>query len=373
MSKIPNGFEVIELFESFSPRKYAVEGDKVGLQIGTLNKQVEVVMTALDVTDAVVEEAIAMNADLIIAHHPPIFRPLKALRTDQPAGRLLEKCIKNDIAIYAAHTNLDVAEGGVNDLLARALNLQNTKVLSPTYEEKLKKLAVYVPAEHAEAVREAVGGAGAGKIGKYSHCSFSSEGRGTFLPLEGSSPFIGDPGRLERAEEVKLETVFPASIEKKVLTAMLKAHPYEEAAYDVYELDQKGLEMGLGRIGSLEREMTLGEFSDVVKKAFDVDSVRVVGDLHAKVKTCAVLGGDGNKYWMDAKFSGADVFVTGDIYYHTAHDAMMAGLHMIDPGHNIEKVMKQGVTDLLLSLCEEKKFEVSIVPSVIDTDPFTFM
>ncbi|KZZ85960.1 Nif3-like dinuclear metal center hexameric protein [Bacillus sp. SJS] len=373
MSKIPNGYEVIELFESFSPKRYAVEGDKIGLQVGTLNKPVKQVMIALDVLDEVVDEAISQNVDLIIAHHPPIFRPLKALRTDQPAGQLLEKCIKHDIAIYAAHTNLDVAEGGVNDLLAQALNLQDTKVLSPTYEEKLKKLTVFVPASHKDEVRTAIGLAGAGSIGKYSRCSFAAQGTGSFLPMEGANPFIGEAGKLEEADEFRIETVFPENLEKKVVSAMMKAHPYEEPAYDIHTLDQKGIEMGLGRIGKLEGEITLREFTEQVKKALNVETVRVVGDLDAKVKKCAVLGGDGNKYLYDAKFSGADVYVTGDLYYHTAHDAMMMGLNVIDPGHNVEKVMKQGVTDLMLSLFEEKKYEVSIIPSAVHTDPFTFI
>ncbi|AZB43652.1 Nif3-like dinuclear metal center hexameric protein [Bacillus sp. FJAT-42376] len=373
MSKIPNGYEIIELFESFSPKRYAVEGDKIGLQIGTLHKPVKKILIALDVLDEVVDEAIEQNCELIIAHHPPIFRPLKHVRTDQPAGKLLEKCIKHDIAVYAAHTNLDVADGGVNDMLAQALHLQDTKVLSPTAEEKLKKMTVFVPSTHAEAVRKAMGDAGAGNIGNYSHCSFSANGTGTFLPLEGSSPFIGEAGKLEEAEEVRIETIYPSTLEKKLLSAMLKAHPYEEAAFDIHTLDQKGLDLGLGRVGKLEKEMTLGEFAEFVKKALDVETVRVVGDLNAKVKKCAVLGGDGNKYLHDAKYSGADVYVTGDLYYHTAHDAMMMGLNVIDPGHNVEKVMKQGVTDLMLSLCEEKKYEVSILPSEVHTDPFKFV
>ncbi|MGD6818129.1 Nif3-like dinuclear metal center hexameric protein [Metabacillus sp. 84] len=373
MSKIPNGFEIIELFEQFSPKKYAVEGDKIGLQIGTLNKPVKQVMIALDVLDEVIDEAIESNTDLIIAHHPPIFRPLHSLRTDQPAGKLLEKCIKHDIAVYAAHTNLDVTNGGVNDLLAAALNMQDTKVLSPVTEERLKKLTVFVPADHAEAVKKALGDSGAGNIGKYSHCTFAARGTGTFLPLEGASPFLGETGRLEKADEIRIETIIPESIEKKVISAMLKAHPYEEAAYDLVTLDQKGLPMGLGRVGKLEKEMSLREFAEFVKKALDVEAVRVVGDLDAVIRKCAVLGGDGNKYIKDAKFSGADVFVTGDMYYHTAHDAMMMGLNIVDPGHHVEKVMKQGVTDAMLSLCEEKNYEVSIIPSEIHTDPFKFI
>ncbi|PTY80390.1 Nif3-like dinuclear metal center hexameric protein [Heyndrickxia sporothermodurans] len=370
--KTVNGYEIIQLFESFSPKKYAMEGDPIGLQIGKLNKPIKNVMIALDILDEVVDEAIEKNVQLIIAHHPLIFRPLKNLLTDQAQGKIIEKLIKHDIAVYAAHTNLDVAIGGVNDLLAEALQLQNTEVLDPTYEDKLKKLVVYVPVDYEEEVRNAIGKAGAGAIGQYSHCSFSSEGTGRFLPSEHSSPFIGAKGKLESVKENKIETIIPASIEKRVITAMIKAHPYEEVAYDIYPLENKGQVLGLGRIGMLNEEMSLEQFAEHVKKTLEVNTVRVVGDLHARINKVAVLGGDGNKYFSKAKFKGADVFVTGDFYYHNAHDAMQMGLNIIDPGHNVEKVMKKGVAERLSKMCKDKGYSVQFIPSTIHTDPFTF-
>jgi len=366
-----NGHEVIQLFEQFSPKAFAMEGDKIGLQIGALNQPVQNVLVALDVNEQVVDEAIAKNAQLIIAHHPPIFRPLQKIATDTPAGRIIAKLIKHDIAVYAAHTNLDIAVGGVNDLLAEALGLQNPEVLVPTYEDTLKKLVVFVPAENAEQLREALGNVGAGSIGNYSHCSFSGAGEGRFLPGENTNPHIGVKGKLEAVNEVRVETIFPQSIEKKVLQAMIKAHPYEEVAYDVYRLENKGVTLGLGRIGQVD-ETTLGDFAERVKEALEVGTVRVVGDLDSKVKKVAVLGGDGNKYYSQAKFRGADVYITGDIYYHTAHDAMMAGLNMIDPGHNVEKIMKKGVAAVMEKLRREKGYDVRFIPSEIGTDPFTF-
>ncbi|MEH7885475.1 Nif3-like dinuclear metal center hexameric protein [Bacillus sp. JJ1609] len=371
MKKV-NGHEVIQLFEQFSPKAYAMEGDKIGLQIGALKQPVQNVLVALDVNEEVVDEAIAKNAQLIIAHHPPIFRPLQKIATDTPAGRIIAKLIKQDIAVYAAHTNLDVAVGGVNDLLADALGLQNPEVLVPTYEDTLKKLVVFVPAENAEQLREAIGNAGAGSIGNYSHCSFSGAGEGRFLPGENTNPHIGVKGKLEAVSEVRVETIFPQSIEKKVIQAMIKAHPYEEVAYDVYRIENKGAMLGLGRIGQVD-ETTLGDFAERVKEALDVDTVRVVGNLDSKIKKVAVLGGDGNKYYSQAKFRGADLYITGDIYYHTAHDAMMAGLNMIDPGHNVEKVMKKGVAAVMEKLCRDKGYEVRFIPSEIGTDPFTFI
>ncbi|MEH7303943.1 Nif3-like dinuclear metal center hexameric protein [Neobacillus drentensis] len=370
--KIPNGHEVIQLFEQFSPKGFAMEGDKIGLQIGRLNKKVERIMIALDVLENVIDEAIEKNVQLIIAHHPLIYRPLKNLLTDTVQGKMIEKLLVHDIAVYAAHTNLDVAKGGVNDLLAEALELKDTEVLVPTVDTKLKKLVVFVPASHAETIRNVLGNAGAGFIGNYSHCSFSSNGTGRFLPGENTNPFIGEAGRLEEVDEVRLETIVPEPILKKTITAMIKAHPYEEVAYDVYPLENKGEVLGLGRIGKVH-EMTLGEFAEKVKQALEVSHVRVIGDLSAKVKKVAVLGGDGNKYFMNAKYQGADVYVTGDIYYHTAHEAAMQGLNMIDPGHNVEKVMKKGVTAILQKMCQDSGFTVEIFPSEENTNPFQFL
>lgn len=371
--KSANGYQIIELFEQFSPKNYAMEGDPIGLHIGSLNKSVSKVMIALDVLEPVVNEAIENGVDLIIAHHPLIYRPLKKIDTTTAAGRIVEKLIKHDIAIYAAHTNLDVAKGGVNDLLAAALQLEHTEVLVPTHQVALKKLVVFVPKEAEEKVREAIGKAGAGAIGNYSHCSFSADGTGRFLPEEGSEPIIGEQGKLEAVSEVRIETIIPETFEKKVVSAMIKAHPYEEVAYDIYRLDNQGEVLGLGKIGSLACEMTLGEFAEHVKKTLDVNGVRVVGDLSTSVKKVAVLGGDGNKYFQTAKFKGADVYVTGDMYYHTAHDAMMLGLNIVDPGHNVEKVMKQGVASILTKMCHERKLSVEFLVSKVNTDPFTFV
>ena len=370
--KNPNGHEIIQLFEQFSPKGLAMEGDKIGLQIGRLNKKINRIMIALDVLENVIDEAIEKNVQLIIAHHPPIFRPLKNIITDTVQGRMIEKLLKHDITVYAAHTNLDVAKGGVNDLLAAALGLENTEVLVPTFDTKLKKIVVFVPVSHAEQLRKVLGNVGAGFIGNYSHCSFSANGTGRFMPGDNTNPYIGHPGQLEAVDEVRIETIVPETMLKRAITAMLKAHPYEEVAYDVYPLENKGETLGLGRIGTVN-EMTLGEFAEKVKSSLDVDKVRVVGNLGDKVKKVAVLGGDGNKYFTHAKFRGADVYVTGDIYYHTAHDALMQGLNMIDPGHNVEKVMKKGLSEILQKMCKESGFEVEIFPSEENTNPFQFI
>lgn len=373
MPKHVNGQTIIQHFEAWSPKSYAVEGDKNGLMIGTLNKPIKKIMVALDVLEEVMDEAIAEGVDLIIAHHPLLFRPLKKIDLDTAHGRIVAKAIKHDITIYAAHTNLDIAKGGVNDMMAEALGLRETSVLAPTQSVSLKKIVVFVPKTHANQVREALGHAGAGHIGNYSHCTFNSEGTGTFKPEEGTDPFIGRQGELELVDEVKIETIIPAHVQHKVVAALIKAHPYEEPAFDIYPLDNQGEVLGLGRIGRLDKAVTLAEFAEHVKKAFDVKGARVVGDLKTMVQKVAVLGGDGNKYMKEAISKGADVFVTGDVYYHVAHDAMMDGLNIIDPGHNVEKVMKEGVKNYLEAFIKEKGYETTIIASKPNTDPFVFV
>lgn len=364
---------IIQFVEEFAPKKLAYEGDRIGLQIGSPQKKARKVMIALDILEDVVDEAIREGVDLIVAHHAVIFNPLKQIRTDKPAGRMIEKLIKHEIGVYIAHTNLDAAPGGINDLLAEALGLQDVEILQPGYEQKLKKLVVFVPVTHLEEVRNGIAAAGAGFIGNYSHCTFSAKGTGTFLPQAGTDPFIGKQGTLEQVEEVRLETILPEEIQNKVIKAMLQVHPYEEVAYDIYPVEQKGKSYGIGRIGKLPAAISLQEFAIQVKEAFSLSGVRVVGSLERKVQKVAVLGGDGNRFVQRAIFLGADVLVTGDVYYHTAHDAMMEGLSIVDPGHNVEKVMKQGLKTVLEQRIKDEGLETQVIISQIHTDPFTFL
>ncbi|KGR81519.1 Nif3-like dinuclear metal center hexameric protein [Lysinibacillus odysseyi] len=372
--KAVNGHEIIQLFESWSPKKYAcMPNDPIGLAIGTLNKQVSKVLVTLDVTHAVVDEAIENGCELIIAHHPPIFIKLSNLRTDNPQGQLYEKLLKNDIAVYAAHTNLDVAPGGVNDLLADALGLVERRILEPTFSEKMMKLAVFIPDAHAQEMRSVLAKAGAGKIGLYDHCSYTLSGRGRFRVLEGADPYLGEVGEAEVTEEEKIEVVFPESMKNKILKAMLNAHPYEEPAYDLWPLEIEVSEQGLGRIGKLEEPMTLKQFAEQVKVQLDVPALRVVGDLDSIVQKIAVIGGDGNKYVRTAKYAGADVFVTGDIGFHVAQDAEVNGLNIVDPGHHVEKVMIKGVVEKMSTMCTEKKLPIQFIQSTVHTEPFKFI
>ncbi|WP_215112912.1 Nif3-like dinuclear metal center hexameric protein [Exiguobacterium sp. s63] len=367
-----NGNHVIQLFEEFAPKHLAVEGDKIGLQIGSLNKDVKRIMVTLDVLESVVDEAIEKKVDLIIAHHPPIFSPLSQVNDRSTAGKIAMKCIQHDIAVYVAHTNLDVCEGGVNDWMSEAIGLHDINVLVPTYEEPVYKLSVFVPESHAEDVSRALGKAGAGHIGDYADCQFRVAGTGQFTPLEGTTPFIGRPHETEQVSEVRIETVVRESQKKRVLRAMQDAHPYEEVAYDLIRDEIEGHVFGLGRIGRLEQPITLEQFAALVKTSFNVEGVRVVGNPERLIEKVAVLGGDGNKYVSTAHFKGADAYVTGDLYFHVAHDAMALGLAVVDPGHHVESVMKQGVIDVLSRKFEQAKIDVDLLISEANTNPFQF-
>jgi dinuclear metal center YbgI/SA1388 family protein len=370
---LAKGQTIVQYMEQYAPKHYAMPDDKIGLQLGTLQKEIRKVLVTLDITEEVADEAIREGSDLIIAHHAIIYRPLSHLQTDTPAGKLYEKLIKHDIAVYIAHTNLDVTDGGMNDMMADALGLASLRNLEDIHTEKVKKLVVFVPEDHHQNVLNAILGAGAGWIGDYSHCSFNIEGTGTFLPREGTTPFIGQEGKLERVKEIRIETIVPEGVERKVIQAMLKAHPYEEVAYDLYAMDLKGRTFGLGRVGTLDQTKTLREFAELVKERFDVPFVRVVGDLDRPVRKAAVLGGAGSRYIRHALFAGADVLVTGDIDYHTAHDAAAAGLAIIDPGHNAEKIMKQRVADILKEKLIANKWRTEVVPSRVNTEPFRLL
>ncbi|RSL34497.1 Nif3-like dinuclear metal center hexameric protein [Salibacterium salarium] len=370
--KPANGQAIIQTFEEWSPKSLAVEGDKVGLMLGTLNKPVDNVMIALDVSEEVVDEAIEKEAGLIIAHHPLIFKPLKQIETTTGQGPIIEKCIKHDIAVYAAHTNLDITNGGVNDMMAEALGLEDTKVLVPTQEIPLKKLVAFVPENHVEIVRSALGDAGAGHIGDYSHCTFATDGTGTFIPGDNTNPYLGTQGEMEFAAEKRMETVVPETMIRNVIKALEKAHPYEEPAYDVYPLDLEGEKLGLGRVGYLKEPVSFETFITQVKSAFEVHHIRTAGPEPDMVKKVALLGGDGNKYWSYAKRNGADVYITGDLYYHVAQDAAVDGLSMIDPGHNVEKIMKEGVKRKMESLIDSNKYATQFIASSVSTEPFSF-
>ncbi|WP_371370673.1 Nif3-like dinuclear metal center hexameric protein [Sporomusa aerivorans] len=325
--------DIIAEVEQLAPKHFAESWDNVGLLIGRPDQDIHKVLVTLDVDTAVVEEAIAVQADMIVAHHPLLFKGLTRIRTDSPQGNMLASLIKKDVAVYAAHTNLDSAPGGVNDVLARKLNLRNVVPLTTVYQEKLHKLVVFVPVSHVETVRAAMTAAGAGHIGNYSHCTFQTQGVGTFLPLAGTSPYIGEQNKLEYVEEYRLETIIPLSIRSQVVSAMLAAHPYEEVAYDDYLLQNTGPGSGLGRVGELSQPLTLADFINQIKSALCIQSLKAAGPTKTFIQKVAVCGGSGASLIKNAITAGADVLVTGDVKYHEAQEAIAAGLNIIDAGH----------------------------------------
>lgn len=371
MKGIITNSDIFQEIERWAPRDLAYDWDNVGLQVGSFSRPVKKIMITLDVLETVVDEAIDKGVDLIIAHHPLLFKSIKQININDVQGRIIEKLLKHDISVYASHTNLDAANGGVNDMLCDAIGIMNTELLMESKQEVLVKLVVYVPLTHVNAVREVLGDSGAGHIGNYSHCTFLSKGEGTFKPLKGTKPFIGEEGNIAKVDEAKLETIVQEKNIPYVLEQMKRAHPYEEVAYDIFSLNNAGEKLGVGRIGDLPSEMTLQELSNHIKQTLDVPKVRVTGDLQQKVKKIAVLGGSGSDFIQDAKENGADVYLTGDMSFHHAQDAWQMGLSVIDPGHHVEKVMKQATKRYLEKIYTNKQIEVIISNS--NTEPFQFV
>ena len=331
---MPSVREIASVLEELAPRGLAENGDNVGLLVGRAEQEIDTALLTLDLTQEVVEEAGELEAGLIITHHPPIYKPLVNLRLDRPAGVLWEKLIKKGISVYTLHTNYDRAPGGLNEYLAGLLNLVKPLPVEQK-AEKFFKLAVFLPRGYEDIVMDALTQAGAGWIGNYSHCTFQTGGTGTFLPQEGANPFQGETGKLERVDEIRLETVFPARMEERIVRALLAVHPYEEVAYDLYPLAQSAGNTGLGRIGNLPQEIPWEEFLAQVKELFSSSYLRYGGYKNDKVKRIAVLGGKGGKYLRQVKEMGAEVFITADLGYHDFFTARELGLTLVDPGHHI--------------------------------------
>lgn len=362
--------DVFSLLEQWAPQSLAYDWDPVGLQIGSHNHQVTKVMVTLDVDMRVIEEAIDKGANVIIAHHPLLFNPLTSVDTDSSIGKAVTTLIRHNITVYAAHTNLDIAEGGVNDILAEKLGLQNTEILLPTEKEDLFKIVVFVPKDFSEHVRRAIGEAGAGWIGNYRDCSFMVEGEGSFKPLDASDPFIGEKNSLTTVQEVRIETIVEEHKRTKVIQAIKDSHPYEEVAYDIYPTENEGKQYGLGRIGKWTGKSNASTIIDKVKESFDLTHVRFVGDIDKKVKKVAVVGGSGEKFIAAAKAKGADMYITGDITYHAAQEAEKMGLCVIDAGHYIEHVMKEATVAYLNTHLSASGIEC--IASSVHTDPFSY-
>lgn len=365
--------DIFNIIEDIAPCRLAESWDSVGLQVGDPRGVVDRVLLSLDVNLGVAKEAKEKGAGLIISHHPLMLKPPGVISLEHPFGELVGYLIKNDITVYTAHTNLDVAVGGVNSALASRLGLSNPFVLHKTGQERYVKLALFVPVSHAESVLSAVSEAGAGWIGNYSHCTFMITGVGTFKPLAGTNPYIGKTGEMERVEEVKLETIVPAGRLDPVVRAMLRVHPYEEVAYDLYPLENAARAHGLGRVGTLEEPLSFRLFAEKVKASLALPVVRLGGAPESKVKKVAVCGGSGADFWPDALRAGADTIVTGDVKYHVAQDMLASGLKFIDAGHfGTEVLVLPALQNDLANRCSEAGIKVEFIISRTNTDPFTY-
>ena len=336
---------------------YAEEWDNVGLHAGDRNKEISRIMVALSPGEDAVNAAVEAGVDMLLTHHPLIFRSMKQINSDTATGRSLLKLIRNDVNLYCAHTNLDIAKDGVNDVLAQALELEQVKPLADITHDICYKVVVYVPAGYEEIVRQAMCKAGAGCIGNYSGCTFQAKGTGTFLPGENTNPFIGEAGRMEYAEEYRLETVVPQAVLSAVIRAMEEAHPYEEVAYDVFRLENSGEDRGIGRVGQLKEAVSLAEFLDFTASKLSCNHMTYHGDLSRQVKTVALCGGSGSSYMGAAKKAGADVYVTGDMRYHDAQAADEMDLCVVDAGHLRTERM---IVDALAAFARKQGLEVIV-------------
>jgi dinuclear metal center YbgI/SA1388 family protein len=338
---------IIVFLENIAPLGYQESYDNSGLITGNPNMQISGAIIALDCIEAIVDEAIASNCNLIIAHHPIVFGGLKKFNGKNYVERTIIKAIKNDIAIYAIHTNLDNVHQGVNAKICEVLGLVNCKILAPK-SGVLKKLITYVPMAQAEKVRKALFDAGCGAIGNYTETSFNTEGIGTFKANTSANPHVGEIGIQHQEPEISIACVFESVQQSKIVKALLAAHPYEEVAYDIYALENHNQNVGSGMIGELAEEMEEGDFLMLVKSNMKTDCIRHTALLGNKVKRVAVCGGAGSFLLNDAKAAGAHVFITGDYKYHQFFDAD-GQIIIADIGHyESEQFTKQLLYDLLV-------------------------
>ncbi len=342
--------EVIAYLESLAPLSSQESYDNSGLIVGDANQEITSAIISLDCTEIILDEAIRKGANLIIAHHPIVFKGLKSFTGRNYVERTVIKAIKNDIAIYAIHTNLDNYLKGVNFEIGNRMGLQDLKILDPV-KGKLMKLSVFCPTESSEEVRSALFEAGAGNIGNYSECSYNLEGTGTYKGDENSNPAYGEKGKRHQEDEVRIEVVLSKHIQSQVISKMLHAHPYEEVAYDLVALENTNKFEGAGMIGNLEKEMDSIDFLNHLKKVFQVDCIRHTKIVKSKIRKVAYCGGSGSFLLRKAMSKNADIYVTGDFKYHEFFDAEDK-IIIADIGHyESEQYTKNLLHDIL-----KKKF-----------------
>ncbi|MGM0565291.1 MAG: Nif3-like dinuclear metal center hexameric protein [Bacteroidota bacterium] len=359
--------EVIRYLDNVVPPFLQESYDNSGFMIGDSNAELKGILTCVDVTEDVLEEAKQKSCNLVVSHHPLIFQGMKKLTGQDHVAKTAQKAVKENIAVYAAHTNLDSVDFGVSAILAEKIGLQGTKVLDPR-TGILKKLAVFCPEDYAEKVRKAIFEAGAGHIGDYDSCSFNLEGQGSFKAGDEADPFVGQRGELHYEKEVRVETIFPVYRQKQIIEAMIKAHPYEEVAYDIYPLDNQYEKAGFGITGYLETPLPAETFLSELKKKLNLNMLKHT-QADGQVSRVAVCGGAGSFLIDKAKAAKVDAFITADLKYHDFFRAENK-IILTDIGHyESEKYTKE----LLNQIISEKFPNFAPSLSEIDTNPVKYL
>ncbi|TDQ19406.1 dinuclear metal center YbgI/SA1388 family protein [Algoriphagus boseongensis] len=359
--------DVISFLEAFAPPAYQESYDNATLICGDRNAEIKGVLCTLDCTEAVVEEAISIGANLIVAHHPIVFKGLKSLTGKNYVERTVLKAIKNDVAIYAIHTNLDHVSTGVNKRIADRLGLVDTKILQPK-KDILTKLAFFVPPKDKDQVLDAVFQAGAGQIGEYKDCSFQIEGMGTYTPSEKANPHIGQPGIPQYEKEIRIEVILPSYLKNKIIHTLKRAHPYEEVAYYLSSLENENQEVGAGMIGRLESPISEEEFLDFLKEKMNLKVLKHTSLRGKKIQKVALCGGAGIFLLHDAKRAGADIFITSDVKYHEFFDAE-GQLILCDIGHYESEIFTK---DLLAELLSQNFPNIALYLTKVVTNPTSY-
>jgi dinuclear metal center YbgI/SA1388 family protein len=360
--------EILHHLEKIAPPIYQENYDNSGLIVGNPQTEVKGILVALDAIENIVQEAKTKNCNLIIAHHPIVFKALKRLNGNNYVERTILQAIKNDIAIYAIHTNLDNVNQGVNFKIAERLGLQKVKILAPK-AQTLMKLTTFVPVADTQPVLQALGEAGAGQIGDYKKCTFSVEGKGTFEPNEKANPYIGQAGKLEEVAENRVEVIFPIHLQNKVLSALRASHPYEEIAYYLHSLENLNPEIGSGAIGDLPEAMNEKDFLLFLKERMKVSCIRHTAFLDKKIQKVALCGGTGSFLLNKAISQKADVFISADFKYHEFFDADNKIL-IADIGHYESEQFTQ---DLLADFLKNNFTEIPIQLTTLNTNPINYL
>jgi dinuclear metal center YbgI/SA1388 family protein len=360
--------EIIRHLESLCPLSLQEDYDNCGLQLGDPDLEFQKALLCLDVTEAVIAEAVENHCNLVISHHPFIFRGIKKLTAAQPETSVITMAIRNNIAIYAIHTNLDNTLDGLNALVLSKIGVSKYRILSPM-TDILSKLAVFCPVSHTEMVRQALFDAGAGHIGNYDYCSYNVRGEGTFRASDKASPFLGSKNILHVEPEVRIEVIFPRFLESKILTSLIAAHPYEEVAYDIYPLQNKLHQAGAGLIGDLDEPCDETDFLERLKQNLGIPVIRHTGFRLKPVKTVALCTGSGSFLIPQAVQAGADIFLTADLKYHDFF-GLENKLMLADIGHYESE---QWVKEWLYAVLIEKFPNFAFLISEVNTNPVHYL